>query len=207
MNRQCLTFVLVGLILCAGQSPAQDARRGADEYKLCASCHGFEAEGNQLVNAPGLAGQEDWYLARQIRNFRDGVRGAAGDDVHGRTMALMTLALSDDGDVDDLVAYIGTLPEPQPELTVAGDTADGKNLYQPCAACHGVNAEGNVALNAPALARMDDWYQLAQLKKFKEGQRGTAAGDIYGRQMAPMVATLGDEQAMNDVIAYITSLR
>ena len=207
MNTKCLTFVLVGLFLCAGEGIAQDAKRGADAYKLCASCHGFAAEGNQLVNAPSLAGQEEWYLARQIRNFRDGIRGSRTDDVHGQTMATMTLALGDDDDVADLVAYIATQPDVFPELAVTGDADAGRGLYQPCGACHGENAEGNVVLNAPALARMDDWYQLSQLKKFKEGQRGAVTGDIYGQQMAPMVATLSNEQAMADVIAYITSLR
>lgn len=207
MKKPCLTIVFVGLLFHVHESSAQDPQRGADVYKLCASCHGFRAEGNSLVHAPGLAGQEDWYLARQIRNFRDGVRGGAGDDVHGQTMATMTLSLARDEDIDDLVAYIGTLPTPVPQRTVTGDVESGRSLYQPCAACHGASAEGNAALNGPALVAMDDWYQLSQLKKFKEGRRGATSADLYGQQMAPMTATLSDERAMADVIAYITSLR
>ena len=58
-----------GLALAAVGSNAQDVAHGADDYKLCASCHGFRGEGNMLVNAPALAAQEDWYLERQIQPF------------------------------------------------------------------------------------------------------------------------------------------
>ena len=198
-------------LLAAGLMPeglqAQDAKRGEDIYKLCASCHGFKGEGNPLVNAPGLAGQEDWYLERQINNFRHGIRGAKKDDGHGQTMALMTVGLESDAKVRDLVAYIGTLPTYKSPSTISGDLANGKNQYLPCAACHGANAQGDRAFDAPALVGMDDWYQIAQLKKFKNGQRGADATDVYGQQMAPMALVLFDDQAMLDVVAYINSLQ
>ncbi len=54
---------------------------------------------------------------------------------------------------------------------------------------------------------MSNWYQLSQLANYKKGLRGTHPDDIYGQQMAPMAAILPDEQAMNDVVAYISSLQ
>ena len=206
MNR--LTRIVLGaaLLACSTIALGQDASRGADGYKLCASCHGFKGEGNQLVNAPQLAGQEDWYLERQLMNFRDGIRGGSEDDAHGQSMAVMTRGLASDSDIADIVAHIGTLPKGTAESTVDGDAGKGQSLYTTCIACHGAKAEGNKALNAPALAGMDDWYQLAQLMKFKSGKRGTADGDTYGAQMVPTVNVLADEQAMKDVIAYINSL-
>jgi len=74
-----------------------------------------------------------------------------------------------------------------------------------CGACHGANAGGNVALNAPRLAGADDWYLLDQLHAFREGQRGRHREDRTGRQMRNMAAMLDDEQALQDVIAYIRS--
>ena len=206
MNR--LTRIVLGaaLLACSTFAFGQDASRGADGYKLCASCHGFKGEGNQLVNAPQLAGQEDWYLERQLMNFRDGIRGGSEDDAHGQSMAVMTRGLASDSDIADIVAHIGTLPKGTAESTVDGDAGKGQSLYTTCIACHGAKAEGNEALNAPALAGMDDWYQLAQLMKFKSGKRGAADGDTYGAQMVPTVNVLADEQAMKDVIAYINSL-
>lgn len=202
-----LSLVILGLAVFSVDGHAEDAKQGASSYKLCASCHGLKGEGSQLVNAPALAGQEDWYLERQIENFRTGVRGSESDDRHGQTMAKMTMALGDQADVADLVAYIGTLPIPNNPLTLAGDANNGKALYTTCAACHGAAGEGNRALNAPALSTMQDWYQVAQLEKFRNGTRGANNADVYGMQMAPMVSVLPDAAAMRDVVAYVNSLQ
>jgi cytochrome c oxidase subunit 2 len=61
-------------------------------------------------------------------------------------------------------------------------------------------------LNAPPIARADDWYILSSLKKFKGGIRGSNPKDITGAQMIGMAGTLPDEQAMLDVIAHIKTL-
>ena len=51
---------------------------------------------------------------------------------------------------------------------------------------------------------LEDWYMLEQLKKFKLGLRGANLQDVEGMTMRPIVlATLPDEQAMKDVVAYI----
>ena len=88
-----------------------------------------------------------------------------------------------------------------------GDAARGKPLYQVCVACHGAKGEGNKALNAPRLAGQEDWYIVRQLKNFKEGIRGTNPKDIYGMQMRPMAMTLANDQAMEDVAAYIVTFK
>ena len=88
----------------------------------------------------------------------------------------------------------------------AGDPERGKTLYATCGACHGPNAEGMEALNAPKLAGQEEWYVVRQLQNFKNGVRGNNPRDTYGMQMAPMAQTLPDDQAMQDVAAYIRSL-
>lgn len=88
----------------------------------------------------------------------------------------------------------------------AGDPERGKTLYATCGACHGANAEGMEALNAPKLAGQEEWYTVRQLENFKNGIRGNNPRDTYGMQMAPMAQTLPDAQAMQDVAAYIRSL-
>ena len=202
-----IASVTVGLALFAAESIAQDVDHGADEYKLCASCHGFRGEGNQLVNAPALASQEDWYLDRQIRNFRDGVRGASVDDKHGHTMALMSQGLESDEQIADIVAYVGKLPAPVSQGTVEGDSTRGQGLYSTCAACHGTEAKGNPALNAPSLVTTSDWYQVRQLELFKQGLRGAHTDDTYGQQMRPMASILVDDSAIRDVVSYINTLK
>ncbi|HSV79678.1 MAG TPA: c-type cytochrome [Ramlibacter sp.] len=87
-----------------------------------------------------------------------------------------------------------------------GDAVAGKPLYATCAACHGANGEGNVALNAPKLSGGGAWYLERQLRQFKQGARGTHEKDMFGKMMAPMAATLADDKAMADVVAYIATL-
>ncbi|MBL0421119.1 c-type cytochrome [Ramlibacter sp. AW1] len=88
----------------------------------------------------------------------------------------------------------------------AGSVSAGRALYASCAACHGANGEGNVALHAPRLGGQPAWYLARQLQLFKAGARGTHEQDTFGKMMAPMAATLPDDQAMADVAAYIAAL-
>jgi cytochrome c oxidase subunit 2 len=87
-----------------------------------------------------------------------------------------------------------------------GDAVAGKASYALCAACHGADAEGLVAMNAPKLSGQGAWYLQRQLQHFKQGARGAHEKDAFGKMMAPMAATLADDQAMANVVAYIASL-
>ncbi len=88
----------------------------------------------------------------------------------------------------------------------ADDPARGKQFYAACAACHGVQAEGNESMGAPRLAHLAPVYIVAQLQKFKAGTRGGSAVGDGSRQMEAMAATLENDQAMYDTAAYIATL-
>jgi len=94
----------------------------------------------------------------------------------------------------------------RPEPTLDGDAARGKTFFTPCIACHGPDGGGNQALFGPPIRQLNDWYVVQQLENFKAGIRGTNPKDTYGALMAPMAATLPDEQAMRDVAAYLATL-
>ncbi len=185
--------------------PIESASAGKAAYQICATCHGAEGEGNAALHAPALAGQEDWYLKRQIQKFKDGVRGTHADDLYGMQMRPMAMTLVDDAQVDAVVEYISSLPVAHHELTLGGDAAKGTAGYMLCQACHGADAEGNKLMNAPSLQTLPDWYIVSQLKNYKAGIRGTHAKDIEGMQMRPMAMTIADEAAMADLAAYIHS--
>lgn len=85
-----------------------NATAGAKLYAGCAACHGENAEGMQQLNAPRLDNKQDWYLARQLKYFKYGARGAHEDDVFGRQMAQQG-SLANDQEIADVVAYIMTL--------------------------------------------------------------------------------------------------
>jgi cytochrome c oxidase subunit II len=94
----------------------------------------------------------------------------------------------------------------QSRMVIAADTAAGQALYAVCSACHGAQAEGNRALNAPKLSGQASWYLIRQLQNFKAGMRGANDQDAYARQMSPFAALLADEAAVRNVVAYISSL-
>jgi len=86
-----------------------NARNGRSLFRSCASCHGNEAEGREQMNAPALAGQNDWYLVQQLKNFKAGYRGYENADTYGNQMRLMAQQLADEQAILDVVSYINTL--------------------------------------------------------------------------------------------------
>ena len=197
-------------ILAAASAPragAQDVANGHRLYQLCTQCHGAAGEGNEAALAPSIAGLPEWYVENQLRGFRAGYRCLHFDDVSGMRMRPMALSLASDAEIKDVAAYVGSLAPDSPPATLAGgDQTRGQTFYAPCTACHGPDGKGNQALNAPPLAGVSDWYALTQLNHFRAGIRGTKPEDKNGQLMRPMSMTLPDEQAMRDVIAYITTL-
>ena len=187
---------------------AGDADAGKPLYAVCAACHGAQAEGNAALHAPKLSGQGDWYLKRQLKYYKQGVRGAHAKDVFGKMMAPMAATLADEAAIKNVAAYIGTLPDNPAPATVKGSANNGQNLYvTTCAACHAANGRGIQAMNAPGLKGMSDWYMVTQLKNFQQGIRGAHPQDMYGGQMALMAAILTDDRAIDDLVAYIGTLK
>lgn len=200
-----LTSVLI--LTLAPAAHAADVAAGKANYALCVVCHGANGEGNAAMNAPLLAGLQAWYMKRQLEAFRKGWRGTADGDTCGMQMRPMALIVGGSTPEDDLIGYIASLPAQAAKPTIAGDIAAGKSQYAACASCHGQNAEGNPQLAAPRLAGRDDWYLARQLRNYRSGRRGYAPDDTPGMQMRAMAATLKDDQAIIDVVAYIASIR
>jgi cytochrome c oxidase subunit 2 len=150
---------------------------------------------------------EPWYLARQLENFAAGTRGLPADDESGHEMGPVGMRLKHEGAIDAAVQFIGKLESKRPPPTVSGDVANGKKLYANCVSCHGAQGEGNASLNSPALAARSDWYLVTQLANFRKGVRGADERDTYGAQMRAIVATLPDDKAITDVVAYINTLK
>jgi cytochrome c oxidase subunit 2 len=186
--------------------PVPDVTSGKTSYAVCAACHGPGGEGNEALNAPRLAGLQGWYLERQIRNFRHGIRGADPGDTYGMQMAPMAVMLADDDAIRNTVAYIGSLPELSTPPTIDGDIERGRDLFVTCSSCHGLNGQGIWSQKAPRLSGTNDWYLVRQLEHYRQGIRGSHPEDLYGKQMALISGMLRDDQDLKDVVAYINSL-
>ena len=220
MRRLAILFSLLGcLVGCGGDSTDSSATSSAMTVALsgspsaqiwqgqCAACHGAAGEGNRALGAPALTQLSSEYLARQLRHFVGGVRGAHPNDDAGKRMALSVANLSE-SDIPDLAALITTeLPPAQPATTITGDAARGEDYYvNICSACHSGNGQGNDALGAPALAGVNDWYLKSSYQSYLDGVRGAHPDDFYGAQMARLAPALAKGDDIDDVIAFITTL-
>ena len=95
-------LICILALLAAGPAWAEgDAERGQSMSALCSACHGPDGISvNPLW--PSLAGQQELYLAKAIRDYRDGVRV----DV---SMQPFVAGLTEQ-EVEDLAAYYASLP-------------------------------------------------------------------------------------------------
>lgn len=200
--------VLSALVVYTSAFVSAETRSETYFTSLCAMCHGPKGEGNQVLGAPAIAGLPDWYIENQLTKFRTDVRGKHPGDIAGMRMRPMARTIKHEEDVENIAAYVANLPAPKISHTIAGDVNRGKERFAVCVACHGPQAAGQSALNAPPLTGTNDWYQLTQLKNFKARIRaGNPAKDPFGAQMTAIAASLEDEQVMRDILAYINTLK
>ena len=81
------------------------AKDGKSLYAVCASCHGADGAGNKALNAPRISGQKEWYIARQLANFKAGIRGSHEDDIYGQQMRPMSMMLVNEQAIANISAY------------------------------------------------------------------------------------------------------
>ncbi|MFT6896641.1 MAG: cytochrome c553 [Paraglaciecola sp.] len=198
------TFFIILFTAIAGPTYATEAPTPVG-LEYCTVCHGSQLKGNANIGAPRLSGLSQWYVKRQLLNFKQGVRGAHAEDLPGSEMQSMVTHLSDK-DISAIAKWIGQTESPHPEATIGGDTAAGKSLYQGCAACHNSDASGNETLGAPSLRGLNDWYLLTQINHFRLGIRGSESGDVYGQQMQVASSLVTTETDAADLAAYISQL-
>lgn len=173
--------------------------------QYCLVCHGSNAQGNEAISAPNLAILPDWYLSSQLLAFQSDWRGHQTTDTYSKEMLAVAKSMSQD-DVKRAVSFITGFKVSKTVEAVEGNVGQGKVLFQTCAACHGASAEGNQALGAPPLAGQHSWYLLRQLKAYRSGQRGTAENDTSGAVMKQIAFSIQQEQDLNDLVAYISTL-
>ena len=193
MKARLLFVAMAALMSTAGAAEKSD-------LSYCTVCHGAHGNGNPAIHAPKIAGMEPWYIRRQLESFRDGARGTHPDDAAGHEMQPVGVRLRDAAGIDEAISYVATFEPKAPPVTIEGDATRGRSLYVTCQTCHGAKGEGNQPLGAPALAARTDWYLVTQLQNFKSGVRENA-------QMRAIAATLPDQQSIDDVVAYINTLR
>lgn len=181
--------------------PAQgDAAAGQAKAALCAACHGGDGNSELAVN-PKLAGQNENYLLKQMRDYRSGERPDPA-------MAAMVLNLSEQ-DMRDIAAWYASRPVrlegADPERARLGERLYRGGLETPpvaaCSACHAPDGRGNAPAGFPALGGQHPEYTLLQLKAFRSGARANDAGGMMRR----VVERLTDRE-LEALAGYVSGL-
>ncbi len=99
--RTGLLLALAAAFGAAAPAVAQDAAAGrAKAQQVCAVCHGMQGIAVH-PEAPHLAGQPVFYLAAQLKHYRNGTR-------HHEVMNVIAKPLSD-AEIDNLAAWFSSI--------------------------------------------------------------------------------------------------
>ena len=101
-----LAGVIVMLTPHSVSAQEADVKAGAARAAVCFSCHGKDGV-SKNASWPNLAGQNAKYLAKQMKDFREGRR-------QDPTMEAMARPLSD-SDIANISAYYASLSDCEPE--------------------------------------------------------------------------------------------
>jgi len=174
-----------------------DVERGAALYQTCAACHGAKGEGASDGTVPAIAGQSYTVLAKQIVDFRAGVRG---DLRMEHSVDRKHLPFSQP--IADVAQYIAGLPPAPPKPAPEGvNTAGAAAAYEKtCARCHGKMGEGKEDTLAPRLASQHYNYILKQLDAAPKGDRRTMVRSHAGLHEA---LTRGE---LKGIAGYLTTI-
>ena len=170
-------------------------------YQSCLLCH----SNKEMQRGPVLDGMESWYILDQLKKFKNGQRGRDPKNRAEFLMAASMARVRDDHEMLRVADYIGNLKPKDSITTIKGDIDRGKKLYSSCIGCHGAKGEGRQDVKAPALLVQEDWFLLDQLRKYRNGLRGTHPEDIFGRVMVESIRDWSDKD-LKDVTVYINSL-
>lgn len=163
------------------------AGRLKSESERCQECHGADGNGNgQDGKFAKLAGQYPGYIVKQLEDFRSGAR-------KHDLMGIMARSLDEPDLADIAVYYAGQErmhgagasvaaaaadPGPGARLYAEGDAARG---IAACAACHGVQGQGNGEAAFPVIGGQEVKYLQNQLQAWRSGERkNSAAGVMNG---------------------------
>ena len=106
-----LIWLTLASALLAGHALAIDLSAADLIAQRCATCHGATAMGSQILGAPALATKDPWYLLTQLKKFKAGIRGGAGD-ANSVIMRAQAAQLADEQAMKDVLAHVQNLAHP-----------------------------------------------------------------------------------------------
>ena len=180
---------------------AGNAVTGNNKSELCQGCHGERGISMEEM-VPNLAGQYADYIAKQLRNFQNGVR------TH-QIMSALAMTIND-AELTDIATYFASRQKMQGIST--GDNPAGKKLFlkgdpsrkiPACESCHGVNGKGkapNIS-TYPVIGGQHKGYLRAQLVNWRSGERSNSPGNIMNLFAKPL--TDAEIEALADYLSRL----
>lgn len=166
-----LLIGILGGLLPAEASLAQDIDAGRKVAGQCRTCHGLDGFA-RIPIAPHIGGEPAPYIETQLRAFRDGSR-------EHEMMTVVASSLTDQ-QIADVAAWYSHF-DVTATLPAAKNPDDAPEL---CSSCHGPNGISEMP-DVPNLAGETNIYLETQLKAFRNGKR---THDI----MSPIASELDD---------------
>src|SRR5437773_5046760 len=181
----------MGIGLAVAIPPAHAADEIEAKAQLCAACHGDKGTPADPKTIPVIWGQEQSYLMKQLRDFRNGERNSA-------IMSPLAKNLAED-DLRKIAAYFAAKTWPARRVVSANSAkppAPPKGIAQ-CQACHQPNFQGGMP--APRLAGLSHEYLVAAMRAFATEQR-TNNLDM------PKFMQMLTERERNAIARYLSAL-
>jgi len=104
VHRALAVMVLAFVVAAPLAGPAWaagDVKAGRHKALACQACHGLDGKA-KIPDAPNLAGQNEFYLVKAVKDYRSGAR-------KNDLMSLVAPNLKDQ-DIEDLAAYFAAIP-------------------------------------------------------------------------------------------------
>jgi cytochrome c553 len=185
LTRFASAIFAMGISLAIG--PAHAADEIEAKAQVCAACHGDKGVPTDPKTIPVIWGQQESYLMKQLRDFRNGERPSA-------VMAPLAKGLAE-GDLRKIAAYFAAKTWPARQAS-AKPASPPKGIAQ-CQACHQSSFEGGMP--APRLAGLSYEYLVGEMREFANGERSNNL-DMPGFMRALT------ERERNSIARYLSAL-
>jgi len=153
-------FSTIGVGLAVAAVPAYAADDIEAKVQSCAACHGQNGVPTDPKTIPIIWGQDQSYLFKQLRNYRNGERD-------NPIMSPIAKSLAQE-DLRKIAAYFAAKSWPPQQRAAATATPPPKGIAQ-CQPCHQPNFEGGPP--APRLAGLSYEYLAATMRNFATDER------------------------------------
>ena len=174
----------IGLVIAI--PPAHAADDIEAKAQLCAACHGDKGAPADPKTIPVIWGQEQSYLMKQMRDFRNGERASAIMSPIAKDLA--------EGDLRKIAAYFAA--KTWPARASAKPPLPPKGIAQ-CQACHQPDFQGGMP--APRLAGLSYEYLVAAMRAFATEER---TNNLDMPKFMQMLA----ERERNAIARYLSAL-